>query len=73
VADDTNAFGRFDSETKAAHAHKKRSRLNALIILLIPALGVVLPRPYKGFAPFLFLIPLIIPWRTNFARLMKRA
>ena len=60
MADGPNAYQRQDSQSEAAQAAKKRSRLNALIILLIPALGALLPSPYKACAPFLFLIPLFI-------------
>jgi len=69
VANETNAYERHDSEPEAAQADKKRLRLNALIILLIPVLvGVVLPRPYRGLAPFLFLIPLVISLVNKFRK-----
>ena len=60
MADDMNAYKRHDLQPKVNQAAKKRPRLNALLILLIPALSAVLPMPYKSFAPFLLLIPLVI-------------
>jgi hypothetical protein len=60
VADDTNDSGRPDPEPEAVRSDKKKSRWIALLLLLIPVLGIVLPPPYRGIAPFLFLIPLVI-------------
>jgi hypothetical protein len=68
VADGPNAYKRQDSQSEAAQAAKKRSRLNALIILLIPVLGTLLPSPYKACAPLLLLIPLFISLADKFRK-----
>ena len=60
MADDADAYGRQDSQPEGAQAAKKRSFLNALIVVLVPVLGVVLPRSYRAFAPSPLLIPLAI-------------
>jgi len=65
---DTDAYERHDSQPDAAQAAKKRSRLSALIILLIPVLGTLLPKPYKGLAPVLLLIPLFISLANKFRK-----
>jgi hypothetical protein len=60
VAGNASTHERHNEETDAAQARKTRIRLNTLIILLAPVLGIVLPQHYKGIRPFLFLIPLVL-------------
>ena len=72
-ADCPNAYKRQDPQSEAAQAAKKRSRLNALIILLIPVLGTLLPSPYKACAPFLLLIPLFISLADKFRKAEEKS
>ena len=45
---------------ETADKTKKRVNLNALILAGVFVLGLVLPSPYKAFAPILFLVPIIL-------------
>jgi hypothetical protein len=39
---------------------KRRSRLNGIILAGVFLLSIFLPKAYKAFAPFLFLIPIVL-------------
>jgi len=49
-----------DPSPESSEKAKKQGRLNALIWAAVFLLGAVLPSEYKGFVPFLFLIPIIL-------------
>ncbi len=66
MADDSNANEGRNPRSKGAKADKKQSRWNAFLFLLIPMMGILLPRHYKGIAPLLFLIPLVISFVNKF-------
>jgi hypothetical protein len=73
VDDATNAQERHDPQLEAAEESKKRARLIALAILLIPVLAAVLPLPYKAFVPFLFLIPLFMSLANKFRKGVEKS
>ena len=48
-----------DVTPEAAQKAKSQQRLNALAFAAVLILGIVLPARFKGFVPFLFVIPII--------------
>ena len=46
-------------KAEASQKSRKGQQLNALIFAAVIILGIVLPPRFKGFAPFLFVIPII--------------